>query len=303
MTRIKEYFKKEWWKIYLCDLAWISFITLFLIYSRYKISSYLSLINSYAGDFNIIKDEISNNTIKGAQNLQVLLSQVSPLVDRLNLFVFFIVPAVVFLIWVIFNSIEYAVLRKEKIRHLLPALIIVTLPFYLLLLYLLNQILNLIRENMFGNWKLYLIVLIMIIICYVLHLSYSFVTTKDIKGSSLKWILSVIPSVKSSLPLFVLYPLFLTLTTTLGVAGNIFMILYSLLFLLTIIWGIVRGVTWDIFMLYSISILLLFGSVLNIAIKYVTNNIGSTAWSFVSALLAILAMGLTKYLLHNSLRK
>ena len=258
MPKIKEYFKKEWWKIYLCDLAWISLITLFLIYSRYKISSYLSLINSYAVDFNAIKDELSNNTIIGAQKLQVVLSQVSPLVDRLNLFVFFIVPAVVFLIWIIFNSIEYAVLRKEKIRHLLPAFIIVTLPFYLVLMYILNKILNIIRENMFGNWKLYLILLTMMIICYLLHLAYSFITAKDIKNSILKWLLAIIYNTKSALPLF---------------------------------------------LLYSLSLAFMFGSVLNIAIKYVTNNIGSTAWSFVTLFLAILAMGITKYLLNSSLKK
>lgn len=258
MPKIKEYFKKEWWKIYLCDLGWISLITVFLIYSRYKISAYLSLINSYAGDFNIIQQEISNNTAAGAYKLQMLLSEVSPLVDKLNTFVFFIVPAVVFLIWILFNSIEYSILRKEKIRYLIPAFMIITLPFYLILIYLANQLLTIIKDSMFGDWKLYLILIIMMIICYLLHLSYSFLTTKDIKGSSVKWISSIIHSAKSSLPIFILY---------------------------------------------SLSLAFMFGSVLNIAIKYVTGSVGSTFWSFVSALLAILAMGLTKYLLHSSLAK
>lgn len=233
-------------------------ITSFLIYSRYKISSYLSLINSYASDFNAVKEEIANNTASGAYKLQLVLAEVSPWVDKLNFFVFFTTPAAIFLIWVVFNSILYSIFRKEKLIHILPAIAIITLPFYLLLIYLFNKLLSIIKVSLFNSWKLYLVSLIILIICYILHLSYSFLTIKDIRGSSVKWLSSVIYRLKSSFPIFILY---------------------------------------------SLSLAFLFWSVMNIAIKYITGNIGSAAWSFVWALFAILAIGLTKYLLHSSLKK
>jgi len=58
-----------------------------------------------------------------------------------------------------------------------------------------------------------------------------------------------------------------------------------------------------IFLLYSLSLALLFVSMLNIAIKYVTDNIGSTVWSFILALFSILAIGFTRNWLNRTLTK
>ena len=254
---IREYWNK-WWKIYLSDLSWIVLITLFSVYARYKISSYLSLINSYSNDFNIIKDEISNNTAAGAYKLQLLLSEVSPIVDRLNLFVFFIVPAIIFLVWLFFNTINYSIMRGEKFIKIFPAMALITIPFYLVFLSLSNIMLTIIRESFFSNWKFYVILALTLLLCYLLHVSYSFISINNLKRSLVEWLKASLFRLKSALP---------------------------------------------IFLLYSLSLALLFVSMLNIAIKYVTDNIGSTVWSFILALFSILAIGFTRNWLNRTLTK
>ena len=128
-TTAKEYFHNKWWKIYISDFLLVILMLAFAIYARYKISTYLSLINSYSVDFEAIQGELINQTATGAYKLQAIMSQVSPIVEKLNLFVFFIVPAIIFLIWVIFITFDYMILRKEKIINILPAIFVITIPF------------------------------------------------------------------------------------------------------------------------------------------------------------------------------
>jgi len=257
-TVIKGYFKKKFWKIYLSDMAWIALITSFLIYTRWKVSSYLALINSYSVDFNAIQAELANETASGVYKLQLLMAEISPIVDRLNLFVFFTVPVIVFLVWVIFITISFAILRRKRIIHLLPAFAIVTVPFYLIFIYLANILLGLINQSLFGDWKLYLIMFVILSLAYLLVSAYSFVSIKGFKESILEWLKAIRKGPDAS---------------------------------------------YLFFLFHAIAFSILFFSMLNIAIKYVTGSIGSTFWSFIVALLSILAFGLARSLFHSSITK
>lgn len=257
-TIIKEYFRNKFWKVYLNDLISITAITIFLIYSRWKISSYLSLINSYSVDFNSIQSELANNSALGMQNLQVVISQVSPIVDRLNTFVFFIVPTIVFLMFIFYIAIDYSLMRKEKLVKLVPAFAVISLPFFFIFLYLANLFLGLLKETNFSDWRLISLVLGFFILSYLLHVGFSFVSISEPKKNGIKWLKSSVYKTYPALPIYALH--------------------------------------------FS-AFVILFGAMLNIAIKYVTGNIGSAAWSFILALVSIMAIGITRRWLHSVLVK
>ncbi len=257
-TTAKEYFHNKWWKIYTSDFLLVVLMLTFAIYARYKISTYLSLINSYSTDFEAIQGELINQTATGAYKLQAIMSQVSPIVEKLNFFVFFIVPAIIFLIWVIFITFDYMILRKEKIINILPAMFVITIPFYLVFMSLANKILAIIRVSLFSDWKLYLILCSLILLSYLLHVSYSLLAIKKIKVSIKDWLVASVYRFTKSFP---------------------------------------------IFFLHSLSYAMMFGSTINIAIKYVTGSIGSAFWSFVVALISLLLIGLTRSLFHSAITK
>lgn len=245
---VRDY-RKDFLKVYFSDLSLVLIIASFLIYARWKISSYLSLINSYVVDFNAVQEELTNQTAGAVYKLQLVLSEVSPLVNRLNLFVFFIVPLIVFIAWCIFMSINYSVLRNEKLIRILPAIAVITIPFYLALLYIANYSLGIIKQSLFGDWKLYLFILLSLAIMYLMFSAYSFVTFKDVKQGLVSWMKNSVSRFPKAFP---------------------------------------------IMFLHFVSFMALFFSVLNIAIQYVTNNLGSTFWSFIVALLSIILIGLSR---------
>ncbi len=251
---IKEYFKNNFLKIYLIDIVSIAAITIFLIYSRWKISNYLSLVNAYAVEFTTIQSELSNNSMGAAQKLQGVVAQVSPIVDRLNMFVFIIVPAVVFLLFIFYISLDYSIIRKEKLKKIIPAFILASLPFYFAFLYLANLFLGILRESTFTDWRILTISFVFFILSYVLHASFSFLSASELKGSSIKWLKSCIVKAYPAMLVYLLHFFFFTA---------------------------------------------LFGSMLNIAIRYVTGSIGSAFWSLVVALMSIIAIGVTRKLLHS----
>jgi hypothetical protein len=114
-------------KIFPLDLIYFLLFTFVLILSRSWIQQFLLKLRSYAPQLNAINP--NSNTIE-AQNL---ITNINSLANNAYLFIFIIIPLIIFIIYILLQGYSFYLLKKEKNYLLkfalvsLPSIIFITL--------------------------------------------------------------------------------------------------------------------------------------------------------------------------------
>ncbi len=98
--------KSKFIKIFFLDLSYFLLSLIILILAREKIKEILIKIQSYAPELNLVDP----NQIE-AQNL---ISQISSLANTAYLFIFIIIPIIIFLLYILLQGYSFYILKKEK---------------------------------------------------------------------------------------------------------------------------------------------------------------------------------------------
>ena len=128
-------------KIILIDLAYFLLLTLILILTRIKISEFLVNIQGYGTQLNAV------NINENLQETQNLLSQINSVATKASIFLFIIVPLIIFILYIIFQGLT---LKKDKkyfkkfiLINLVPYIILVVSLFlfntYLFILFIITS--------------------------------------------------------------------------------------------------------------------------------------------------------------------
>lgn len=116
-------------KIILLDISYFLLFTIILILTRIIIANFLSQIQGYGGQLNEI------NVNQNIQEAQDLLSQLTSFTTKAYLFIFILVPLILFILYIIFQGLTF---KKEKFSYkrfilisLIPSvLLVLTLLVY-----------------------------------------------------------------------------------------------------------------------------------------------------------------------------
>ncbi len=125
--------KRNLIKTFFLDLTYFLLLTIILILTKIKINEFLARLQTYGSQLNIIN--INQNT----QETQSLLSQISSLTNKAYVFLFIVVPLIIFILYIIFQGLTF---KREKfsfknfiLTNLVP-FIFLTLALFLFNTYL-----------------------------------------------------------------------------------------------------------------------------------------------------------------------
>ncbi len=182
---INNTFKKNWLKFLLTDLIFLSSSFIFILYARARLRYYLNLIQKYSAQFSAIQSTLQNNAT-GLIQLQSMLDTIQPLVNKMFLFAFFTVPAVIFIIWCITQAANYSLIHNNKIFSLkfYAMFALTTLPAYLLLFALGRAMLEIFTQKfiaMFIDWKFYVYFILLVLALYTTQIFYAHINLKNLK--------------------------------------------------------------------------------------------------------------------------
>ncbi|MBU2590096.1 MAG: hypothetical protein KKF52_04260 [Nanoarchaeota archaeon] len=204
---INKIFKKHFWKFLIIDFVFVFLLLSFIIFSKLKVKQYFSLIENYTTEISGLQVALQQESAEGLANLQVLLSQMAPLADKLVLFALFVVPTTIFILWVLNQTMNFSLINKDKwfsLKHLLH-FTLYTLPFFLLFLLIGNQLLTLLYERLLAvmiSWQFYVYFILLVLLFYLAQVFYSFVFKEQSSNLIKK---SFLIAVKEFSNLFVYY--------------------------------------------------------------------------------------------------
>jgi hypothetical protein len=132
---------KKFIKIFFLDLLYFSLFLIIIFLSRAKIQKLFANIQSYTPQLNLINSTIEN---------QNLISQINSQVTYSYLFIFILIPLLIFAVYILLQGCSFYILKKEKNHFVkftlvsLPTFIFFTLlmfnyNFYLLIITLLSS--------------------------------------------------------------------------------------------------------------------------------------------------------------------
>lgn len=209
LSEANAIFKRHWWKFLIIDALFLGAAFLFFIFARAKIKAYFALISAYAAQVASIEAAIAENSASGMGQMQELLSILGPIAKQLSFFTFFIVPLVIFALWCLFQTPNYTLIAKNRLFSLTHYIrfIVFTAPFYILGLFLLNGIFDIVYESMFNalkDWRFYAFGLLFLLSCYLLQTCYAFTLNQKYRDI-VKSALCVLKNPHRMVPAFALY--------------------------------------------------------------------------------------------------
>lgn len=116
--------KQKLLKIFFLDLTYFLLLTIILILTRIKVSEFLTQVQNYGTQLNAID---INQDLQFTQNL---LSQISSAANKAYVFLFILVPIIIFILYIIFQGLTF---KKEKFSYK-NFILISLIPFIFLLL-------------------------------------------------------------------------------------------------------------------------------------------------------------------------
>lgn len=128
-TAVKNY-KKKWWKLLLIDFLFLSLLAGFVSFSRYLIRKWLTEVLNILSMNEAYLTSITEAGQISYDNLLLILNNIGPIVNRLNWFMFFIVPLVTLILWAFSHSLIYSFIQGKKIQlKKFGQYLFLTLPF------------------------------------------------------------------------------------------------------------------------------------------------------------------------------
>ncbi len=171
-----NFLKKRVFFVYLPDLIFFSLLLWFLVYARNRIFSYLVVLQQFIPKLSDIGSSLTIEDASSIANLDALLKVIEPILREANIFVYFVVPIFVFLLWVLFQGLSWNFLGegsfiKAMDIRLYPKFALLSLPFFVLLFYFFIGFLN--QGDISANLPRFVIfLLVFIIVFYFTVVSY-----------------------------------------------------------------------------------------------------------------------------------
>ena len=109
-------------KIFFLDFVYFILLLFIVLFSRLQIQSLLSKIQSYAPELNTL----NNQNILDAQGL---ISQINSLSVQAYLFIFIVIPLIIFILYILLQGYGFYLLKKEK--KFLLKFSIINLPVFI----------------------------------------------------------------------------------------------------------------------------------------------------------------------------
>ncbi len=168
--------KKRVFFVYLSDLIFFSLLLWFLIYARNRIFSYLVVLQQFIPKLSDIGSSLTIEDASSIANLDALLKVIEPILREANIFVYFVVPVFVFLLWVLFQGLSWNFLKENSFTksmdiRLYPKFALLSLPFFVLLFYFFTGFLN--QGDVSANLLRFIVfLLIFILVFYFTFVSY-----------------------------------------------------------------------------------------------------------------------------------
>ncbi len=197
-------------KIFFLDFVYFILLLFIVLFSRLQIQSLLSKIQSYAPELNTL----NNQNILDAQGL---ISQINSLSVQAYLFIFIVIPLIIFILYILLQGYGFYLLKKEK--KFLLKFSIINLPVFIFISLLI----------FIPNVYLFILVMLISYLTFFLH----FHDKKRIPLTLTKfykyfpaYLLYLILSLLIIISLFLAY-------TTFSVQGNyIILLIFSIIFTL-----------------------------------------------------------------------
>lgn len=166
------------------DFVFVFMLLCFITFSRFKVKQYFALIENYTLEISELQVALQQESAEGLTSLQGLLSQMAPLVDKLALFALVIVPTTIFILWILNQTMNFSLIKKNKWFSLKELLYfaIYTLPFFLIFLFLGNELLTLIYTKLIAiivSWQFYVYFILLVLLFYLAQVFYSFIFEKQ----------------------------------------------------------------------------------------------------------------------------
>ncbi len=165
--------KKKLLKVYIADVIFFSLLLWFLAYARNRIFSYLLVIQQFAPSLADISSGISMDDPSSVAQLDALLQVLNPIISEAKFFIFIVIPVMLFLLWVLLQGFGWNVLRNDSLKRALdirlyPSFALVSLPFFAVLVILLNNLLNFSDVSFNLNKSVTLIVLLFVVFYFTM---------------------------------------------------------------------------------------------------------------------------------------
>ena len=213
-----ELFKKKFFYFILIDGLFFISLFLFLNYSRNKIQGYLQSIQQYIPQLNALESLLQESTAVGnLEQSNLLLNNISSVMNKALIFGYFIIPLVIFVLWILFQGLNYKIIFENKTNKILDykfflKFLVITLPFFVILTLAIFQFLFLFSDfvpyyggNLNPNSLLYLVIFGPIILFYLLYIFYSLLNDNGLIKTMKKGFLLSINKIYYLFPLYIGY--------------------------------------------------------------------------------------------------
>ncbi|MEM4266954.1 MAG: hypothetical protein QW404_02775, partial [Candidatus Nanoarchaeia archaeon] len=155
--------------LYLADLVFFSLLLWLLVYARNKIFSYLVVLQQFSPQLADISASISMEDAASVAELEALLNVIQPIVNEAKFFIFFMVPVLLFFLWVLFQGFGWSFLKSSSLKksfdiRFYPKFALLSLPFFGIIYYLTTDFFNLVE-----NFNLTKYVVILVLLFFVFY--------------------------------------------------------------------------------------------------------------------------------------
>ncbi|MBI2673325.1 hypothetical protein HYX19_03635 [Candidatus Woesearchaeota archaeon] len=209
----------------------VSFFS-FLFYAKNKLYSYLALMQSYTPQITDLKSALENNSIDYSQ-LDSLINNIDLLNTKSLFLIYFLVPLVLFIIFIVFEGISFKAPGIKNFKELFDLkyffkFLVLTLPLFFIMYLALRKFLEILRLFVLVSFgvqvpnflqQIFLFLASLFIVSYLFILAYYLVDRNSIIETFKKTFVIGIKKayllVPAYFPMFLLFFVFLFLTSNL----------------------------------------------------------------------------------------
>ena len=173
-----SFLKKKALKVYVVDVVFFSLLLWFLVYARNRIFSYLVVLQQFAPKLTGIGSDLASDNPLSIAQVDALINVLDPIVREAKFFIFFVIPIMVFLLWVFFQGLGWNLMRHDSFKRVLdirlyPSFAVASIPFFAVIVFLLNDFLNI--SESFDPTRYVITWILLFVIFYFTVISYQVV--------------------------------------------------------------------------------------------------------------------------------
>ncbi len=174
--KIYSALKKDWYKFVIADASFFALLGFLLYYAREKITSYILMLQSYAGDISALSQQVAEQGIDMIGQVEALSNVIGPTMGRLKMMIYVVVPVGLFLVWCATQFVFYNILGGKRIFDWRAKLkfFLANVPLFALLLLLIELLLRQFTVDIEISVNMFAVSLILIILVFILYFAQVF---------------------------------------------------------------------------------------------------------------------------------